>query len=119
MEFYERMQGVATRLLTKFGKPSNLVLIRDTSGVFDPVEGEVAGSALNRISLVGVVLEYKEKDIDGTKIKRQDRMVLIDSAIRVTKNDKIEVAGAVMSVIENKPLSPAGLVVISKVQVRA
>lgn len=68
-----------------------------------------------------VVLDYEEKQIDGTRIKVGDKMVYMSTAgltIEPTESDALVIGGVTHEIVVVKPLSPAGVVVFYEVQAR-
>ncbi|WP_432475242.1 hypothetical protein ACRRRS_14715 [Brucella anthropi] len=68
-----------------------------------------------------VALDYDQKDVDGTLIKSTDKKVYVATkglTIQPTTIDKVIIGGVQSTIVEAKPLNPAGTVVYWEVQAR-
>lgn len=115
---YARMQGIATKLLTDFGKPQHIQIKRTTGGTFDPVLGETTGATVNTIDLVGVVTRVPDKLVDDTRVLKTDRMVVIDFANTPRMDDELVIGGKQAQIVDIIEVSPAGTPLIYKVITR-
>ena len=95
--FSKRMQGVGTRLLTKFG--STVSLIRAGSKVLDEVLGEYIWSADEVLPLKAVPVPVNVGLVNGTTIQAGDMVVKADGAIEPKMEDKVSFAGAQWSIV--------------------
>ena len=77
--FSRRMQGVGTRLLTKFG--STVSLIRTGSKVWDEVLGECVWSADEVLPLKAVPVPVNAGLVNGTTIQAGDMIVNADCSV--------------------------------------
>lgn len=59
--------------------------------------------------------------IDGTRILQSDQRVYLDPLIGVTPqvSDTLTIGSEIYSVVDSRPLNPAGVVVLHDVQIRA
>lgn len=72
---YTNARATTLKLLTKFGK--SLVLTRkDDGGIYDPDAGTTSGGSTLNLNGVGVLLNYKRNEINGTTILATDRKLL-------------------------------------------
>lgn len=95
--FSKRMQGVGTRLLTKYG--STVSLVRAGSKVWDPVEAEYVFSADEVLPLKGVPVPVNAGLINGTTIQSGDMIVKADYSVVPKLEDKVQFNGAQWSVV--------------------
>lgn len=119
MTFYAEMADVAVEMLAEFGQSVVLGSVTGT-GAYDPETGTVGNTVTNH-SGMGVALDYEQKDIDGTVVKQGDRRIYIapDLGAVPKTGDTLTLAdGAVLAVVNSKPLSPAGTLVLHEVQAR-
>jgi hypothetical protein len=112
---YTRTRATAERLIARFGQTGALRRTVGDADPFNPVQ------TTTDYSCTFAVLDYAKKDVDGTLIKQTDQMVYLStSGLSVTPEttDRLVVGGAVLTVVNVKPLSPAGTVVYYELQVR-
>jgi len=112
---YARSQATASRLIAKFGMTGAIVRLTKSGPSYDPTVTEASHAC------VLVDLDYKDTLIDGSNIKRGDRMVYVAMQgldIVPSVADKITINTVQHAIISVKPLSPAGLVVFYEIQAR-
>ena len=95
--FSKRMQGVGTRLLTKFG--STVSLIRTGSKVWDEVLGEYVWSDDEVLPLKAVPVPVNAGLVDGTTIQAGDMIVKADYSVVPKMEDKVQFVGEQWSVV--------------------
>lgn len=95
--FSRKMQGVATRLLTKYG--STVSLIRAGAKVWDENLGEYVFGADTVLPLAAVPVPVETGLINGTTIQAGDMVVKADGAVEPKMEDKVQFAGAQWSVV--------------------
>lgn len=95
--FSRKMQGVATRLLTKYG--STVILIRAGIKVWNPDEGEYVQQPDTIIALKAVPVPVNATLVDGTTIQAGDMIVKADYSVLPSMEDKIEFSGEQWSVV--------------------
>jgi hypothetical protein len=113
---YERSRDTAERLIKKFGRDAVLVKVTDSGVAYDPTQTET------EYPCILAVLEYKDKDIDGTLVQRGDKMVYVSTQglqDALSKQDKIIIDGEVHQIIYPVQINPAGTVVYYKAQIRS
>lgn len=118
---YASLASDASEMLEEFGQAIT-VTRPGTGGAYDPETGTVTGGTAQTFPGFGVVLDYQQREIDGTLIQQGDRRVYIAPDIGVTPKTGDTVTlmdGAVVRVMASRPLAPAGVVVLLDVQVRA
>lgn len=95
--FSKKMQGVATRLLGKYG--STVTLVRAGETTWDPVLGEdVQGPSVN-IPLTSVPVPVNAGLVNGTTIQAGDMVVKTDFSVVPDIDDKINFGGEQWSVV--------------------
>lgn len=112
---YARSVQTANRLIDKFGQ---IGAIRRTETSGDPWD---PGTSDTDYPCTLVALDYDQKDVDGTVIKAGDCKVYVavaGLAIVPTTTDHVIIGGKVYTVIQVKPLSPAGTTVYFDLQCR-
>lgn len=118
MTFYAEMADVAVEMLTEFGQP--VALESMGAEAYNPATGAVE-QTMTRYEGMGVALDYSQRDIDGTVIKQGDRRIYIPpdlGAVPKTGDTLTLAAGTALQVVNSKPLSPAGTIVLHEVQCR-
>lgn len=118
MTFYAEMAATASELLAEFGQ--DVTLVREWTGVYDPETGAAATCGMNSYGN-GVVLDYNQRDIDGTVIRQGDQRVYLSVDVGVTPQtgDSLLIGGKTWKVMASRTLAPAGTAVIHDCQVRA
>lgn len=115
---YDVAAATALRLLTNFGTDFTLTRTALAAGddPFDP--GTETDTAY---TVKGVLLDYDDRAMDGTIIRVGDRRAYIAaSGLAVTPRigDALTAVSEVYSVVNAKPLNPAGTAVVHELQVR-
>ena len=95
--FSKRMQGVGTRLLTKFG--STVSLVRAGSKVWDEVLGEYVRPADEVLPLKAVPVPVNAGLINGTTIQAGDMIVKAACSVAPKMDDKVQFGGGQWSVV--------------------
>lgn len=106
----------ADELIDEFGQDGFLRRRTTTGPDYDPQEGEPVDHPV-----VFAVLDYTKGEIDGTRILATDKKVYLavrDLAVTPGLDDLLVVGGIPHSIIQVKPLAPAGTVVFWELQVR-
>ena len=75
MALSDELQQSVADLVDELGK--SLTLRKVAEGTYDPATGEVSGGSTSDTSVVGVLYDYGDEDIDGTRILMGDRRCLI------------------------------------------
>lgn len=74
-EFYEDMAEMAAELIDEFG--TDVVITRIAAGEPDPVTGEGGGQEQIHYQARGIVTSFRDDQIDGTLIRRGDKLIVI------------------------------------------
>ena len=100
--FSRKMQGVATRLLDKYG--STVMLVRAGGKVWDGTLAEWVQQPSTSIALTSVPVPVNASLVDGTTIQVGDMIVKADYSVIPSMDDKVEFGGAQWSIqgIEKK-----------------
>lgn len=112
---YTRTRATAERLIARFGQTGAIRRTVSDGDVFNPSQTTTDYAATL------VVLDFAKKDIDGTLILQTDQLVYVSTAslaISPEVTDRLVVGGAVLTIVNAKPLAPAGTVVFWELQVR-
>jgi hypothetical protein len=107
----------ASRLIRSRGQEMQLVY-GATSGYGAGVADTPGGTTATPW---GVVIEYTDRDLDGTQIKIGDKQVILEALSGMTEpqtKDALIIGGIEHAIVNVKPISPAGVVVIYELQVR-
>lgn len=101
--FSKRMQGVGTRLLTKFG--STVSLVRAGSKVWDEVLGEYVWTDDEVLPLKAVPLPVGQPGsgfaglVNGTTIQAGDIIIRADCSVEPKMEDKVQLGGEQWSIV--------------------
>lgn len=95
--FSNKMQGVGTRLLGKYG--SAVTLLRAGTKVWDEDAGEYVQQPSTSISLVSVPVPVNANLVNGTAIQAGDMVVKSDFSVVPAMEDKVEFGGDQWSVV--------------------
>ncbi len=95
--FSRRMQGVATRLLSKYG--STVTLVRAGAKVWDEDLGEYVQQPDTQILLTAVPVPVNAGLVNGTTIQAGDMVVKADFSVLPKMEDKIDFGGERWSVV--------------------
>lgn len=123
---YARTRATAERLIARFGQTGALRRTTDDGDPFNPSQTAADHAC------TFAVLDYAKSMVDGTLIKQTDQMVYLSTsglAITPETTDRLIVGGtwsgsplklngSVMTIVNVKPLSPAGTVLMWELQVR-
>lgn len=103
--FSKKMQGVATRLLGKYG--STVTLVRAGSKVWDESLGEYVQQPDTLIPLTAVPVPINAGLVNGTTIQAGDMVVKADFSVLPKMEDKVLFAGEQWSIqgIERKQVN--------------
>lgn len=95
--FSKKMQGVATRLLGKFG--STVTLVRAGSKIWDEILGEYVQQPDTLIPLVSVPVPINAALVNETTIQAGDMVFKADYSVLPKMEDKIDFGGERWSVV--------------------
>ena len=112
---YGRSRAVAERLIAKFGTTGAIRRTVTSGPDYDPEITETD------YPCTLVTLEYDDAKVDGTLIRKTDKLIYVSTAglgITLAESDKAIAAGEVYAIENLKPLSPTGIVVFWEVQGR-
>lgn len=117
-EFYAEMAATAAEMLREFGV--SVTVSRLTPGAYDPETGTNAAGTTQTWTPWGVMLEYSQREIDGTNIKAGDQRVYMSTTADLDPKpaDTVTIGTEVWRVVTSRTLAPAGLKVLLDVQVR-
>ena len=113
---YARMKATADRLIAKFGQAATLRRPTSTGTAFNPTPGAPVDHA---ITVVVEVFGFRE--IDGTRIKRDDLKVLLAKdalTVEPTTSDRLLIGGADYGIIDVRPENPGGTLLMWTIQAR-
>jgi hypothetical protein len=113
---YPRAKATADRLLAKFGQAATLRRPNSTGPAYAPTDASPTD-----YPITVVVEAYAFRDIDGTRIRRDDLKVRIARGtltVEPTTNDQLLIGGATYAVIDVRPENPGGTVLMYEAQAR-
>lgn len=112
---YPATAATATRLLERFGAAA--VLVRTTTGAYDPATGSNTVTVAN-LATTAAVFAYDQKYIDGTLILAGDQLAYCAPGVTPKQGDSLAWNSKTYTVIAVKPTSPAGVPVLYEAQIR-
>lgn len=118
-DLYTRM--AITTLIQIEEKGRNVTLVSPASGGYNPNTGVYTPPVSSEKTVKGVFTSFKANEIDGEKIRRDDRRILIASASLTTEpktTDKIKDNGLELSIVNVETVMPGNVPLLYKVQVR-
>jgi hypothetical protein len=112
---YTRSRETAVRLIEKFGQRGAIRRATLSGSSYDPVETHLD----HPCTLVD--LDVEERSIDGSLVLRGDRTVYLSTeglTIEPLRTDKVVIGSSPHTIVDVKPLQPAGLIVFWELQAR-
>lgn len=110
------LSNVSTQLLNNLALNGNVKIVKPDS-VYDPVTG-VKTSTEQVIDLAAANLPVPNDLVDGTIIVASDRLVVMDGAVKPTRNDKLLIDGDRYSIEQITEVNHAGIPQLYKVVAR-
>lgn len=115
------MEVEVKKLLAWAGKTLTHRTLAGDSGDYDPSTGDIVVS-YSDISFTGKIIDYMDKDVDGTNVLMQDRKCLCDptnfSGVP-KRGDKIIEGSTVYTVMNSREITKNDTVLIYECQIRA
>lgn len=98
-----RMKADWLRLLAHEGRDASLLKVAQ-SGAYDPNAGTQTETEATHAARV-IVTNYRDKDIDGTRITTRDRRVVISPSVAVDPevNDRLTVGSTTYTIMDVNP----------------
>lgn len=120
MSFGSRLTSASNRLIDKFGDGSTWTIKRRVQGAYDPATGSPIDTETTG-TCQGVLLDYRDRDRDGTMILATDRKAFVkgDASLDLQPSDIIEAAGIEYTVIAVRDRQLSGNQAGFTLQVRA
>jgi len=123
MTFYSNMQGVALRLIDKFGQT---ITLRDTvPGEYDPVTGGSMAETIVDQPAQAILQDYALQQsgmtyAEGTVIKQGDKKILVaaQGLTPPTLTTTVIADGATWTIVNIKEINPAGTPLVYEIQGR-
>ena len=114
---YSRPASTAKRLLDRFGQNGSLSRTVEDGG-YDPFGGPIQTTETTPCTVA--LLQFDNHQIDGELVLIGDRRALIapDASFEPQAGDSLTVGSEVLQVVRNRPVSPAGVVVLHDCVVR-
>ncbi|QHJ83864.1 MAG: hypothetical protein [Bacteriophage sp.] len=112
---YDSMGNIATELIAKFGVAYYL----KRAAVTNTVDGVQVVTRPPAVKIMGVKVEYNQKEIDGTLIKAGDLKMVCDARVKdIAIGDKVVISGQSWRVENPNPVIPADTLICYKLQLR-
>jgi hypothetical protein len=114
--FYIRLAATASRLLQRFGGVVSVV--RNTGGSINPVTGTIVAGTNTTLSAKGLINNFADNLIDGTRILSSDRLLIIDNSFEPLITDKPSISGQNWTIVSIEQVKPYAVGVVYFLQVR-
>lgn len=115
--FYTKMQGVATRLLSKFGNPEQVQYMELTGGTPDDIFGGTDNAEYTEHKLIGVFTKVSDALLSKANIRAGDRLFISDKTIKPI-NGYLLIEGERWNITLPDEINPAGQPIVYKTVVR-
>ena len=105
--------------IAEFGR--SITYTVNTEGTYDPSTGAMTGDSETDYTVNAIIMSYKERDIDGTRIQATDKKCILsasDLAVTPTTGDIVTVGSTKYTVIVPKTYEVEGSVFGYVLQVR-
>ena len=124
---YQRSRKLAANLISWFGR--DVELVRRGEGDYDPAGGSYATSTPATApaatpatwAAVGAVLGFDQRLVDGARVRRDDRRVLLSAqglGAEPRPGDLLVLSGRSWSILAASPLMPADSEVLYELHIR-
>lgn len=107
---------MALELLTEFGQ--QVTFTDNATYNEDEVDGSLTAGTEVESTPYGVLIEYSDDQVDGTTIKRGDRMLISDNSYAPKVNSIVTIGGEDWSIQSVETVKPAATALIYISQVR-
>lgn len=119
MGFAKKMQGVATKLLTKYDEaPGRIALLRTGVPVWDEDLAEMVPGLVETVPLVGVTVPFSASLVDNTTIQAGDVQAIVTAAEAPKADDKLLIDGVQWSIVGQPLIQYTGLAICYKIHAR-
>lgn len=114
------LRAAADQIVGFFGAD---VLFDAVTQTVDPLTGIVTETRVTS-TMKGALVKFKERDLDGTAVRVQDRKVFLratdveDAGINLSRGDRLRVAGITWEVLDISAIRPEGTTVVWRLHVR-
>ena len=126
MGFATKLRTSANALITKFGDGMTVTFSRASgfySGATEDADTSYTVSTMAPIEWTApaVVVQYEEREIDGSTVKRGDRRLLISAEAleyTPTTDDRVTISGQEHAIVSVLPVQPGETAIYIELQVR-
>ena len=112
-DVYTRAAATAIRLIAKYGR--SLTLKSEALSGASAWSPTVTSTST---TVIGVVVDYRQSDIDGTLILSGDKKIIISSSVVPTAAGRIADGSLEYSIIDVKEIKPGSTAVLYVIQAR-
>ena len=115
---YAELRDVdVAEIITEFGVAATIQ--RWAKGVYDVAAGTHGVGTTTTPAITVVIEDFNEREIDGTRVKREDKKLLMGGADTVpVMNDKIIIGTDKWEIVSITPIKPGNVVVLYEIHVR-
>lgn len=116
-DFYTGLATTAAAMISTYGQAMTLRTIALSGTEWNPTQ------TLADTAVTGVLGNYNDRDrstglAEGSLIQKDDKYVLMGSAVEPSEEDKLVIDSVVYSIVGVTTVNPGGATLIYKVQVR-
>ena len=105
-DFYDGMAATALGLLAKFG--TTITLERRVGKSINPVTGAVVNGLGSNVTTTGLLTPYPDNVIDGVRILKSDRKIILSNEQEPSPTDKPIIDGESWSIVYITTVKPDG-----------
>lgn len=116
-EFYDNIASTALSLIADRGRP---VVVVSPSGTYTPGTGFTEGTDTEQ-TVYAVFTSYRASEIDGTIIRRDDKVCLIaasGASSEITTKNRIKEGSDTWEIVSIDLVKPGDVAILYKAQVR-
>lgn len=115
-EIFVSGANIARRQIEQKG--DDVIIVRVTGAVYDPVTGQTTGGVSQNLETKGIPVEVSDDTIDGSRVQRGDKWYVLHDKVEPRMSDGFLANGQVMSIQEILPKKFQGVAIVFRVRVR-
>lgn len=109
---HEWASGLAAELIAENGRTMQLVMVARSGAAWDPVQSETT------VDVVGMSTMLNYDEVDGDLIRRDDKIILLDSSTPPLVTHRLRDGDRDYSIVNVREIKPGETTILYKVQAR-